>query len=201
MTKTRAHKGKRQPPARKREASARPRIVDLRDYCSVGRPTKYVPEFSRVAETMAAAGATDVEVAQACGVTVRTLYRWKAGIPSFRHAISGAKQIAIVRVERSLYHRAVGYEHEHYKILSISGKITVVKTVKRYPPETSAARLWLQNADPLHWRPRGNPDRPKPVEPATDVEELTDNEIDARLARVEANRQARASKAHKRVRT
>lgn len=142
---------------------------------------------------MAASGATDTEIARALGCHVATLYRWKAEIPGFREAISGAKQIPISRVERSLYHRAVGYEHDHDEIRANGSKVTVVKTVKHYPPETAAARLWLNNVDPLHWRPRRDPEPPAPSEAARDVEELTDEDIDARLARIQANREAKAA--------
>jgi hypothetical protein len=190
-TKKRNHKHQRRALAKRRAAPARPRIIDLNDYSSAGRPTKYVPEFGRVAETMAAAGATDVEIAQACGVAVRTLYRWKAEIAGFRDAIAAAKQLPVVRVERSLYHRAVGYKHDHDVILSSGGEVIVVRTMKHYPPDTAAARLWLNNVDPLHWRPRPDPEASKTNTPTTNVEDLTDEEIDAKLARIEANRGAK----------
>jgi len=56
---------------------------------------------------MAARGETDTAIAQAGGDGPHVL-PLKAAIPGFRHAIASAKQPPIVRVERSLYHRAVG---------------------------------------------------------------------------------------------
>lgn len=193
MSKKRANKkGSARKPRKPREP-ARPRIIDLRDYSSVGRPTKYVPEFARVASTMASGGATDEEIARALGCAVSTLYRWKAEIPEFREAIGGAKQIPITRVERSLYHRSVGYSHEHDEIRANGNKVTIVKTTKHYPPDVGAARLWLNNVDPLHWRPRRDPEPPKPTDEGRDVEELTDADIARRLARIAAEREATAA--------
>lgn len=195
MPKNNARKAKPKPKPHRKPGG--PRIIDLRQLGRIddtaGRPTKYRPEFARVAEYMAGGGSTDAEIARALGVAPATLYRWKAEIPEFRESIAGAKQIPITRVERSLYHRAVGYEHDHDEIRANGKAVTVVKTVKHYPPDTSAARLWLNNVAPERWRPRRDPEPPAPSEvAASPAEELTDEEIDAKLSRIEANRQARA---------
>lgn len=186
--------------AKPRRKPGGPRIIDLRQLGQLddvgGRPTKYRPDYARIAEQMAANGSTDAEIARAFGIAPATLYRWKADIPEFRESIAGAKQIPIARVERSLYHRAVGYEHDHDEIRANGKAVTVVKTVKHYPPDTSAARLWLNNVAPERWRPRRDPEPPPPSEATSSpAEELTDEEIDVKLARIEANRQARAAAA------
>lgn len=189
-------------PTKKRTRTKRPKrkraaVVPSVHYVEgngAGRPTKYVPEFARVAETMASAGSTDAEIARACNCAVSTLYRWKAEIPEFRESIKGAKQIPIGRVERSLFSRAVGYEHETDKIFHDGGDVTIVKTVERYPPDTAAARLWLLNTDPERWR-----DRHEVKTEIDDLrkteEELTDTEIDEKLAVLAARRAARAKAA------
>jgi transposase-like protein len=191
-------KKNRAKPAKKRRHKKHggPRIIDMRAQLDDvgGRPTKYRPEFARVAEHLSIAGATDVEIARACGVDVRTLYRWKAQLPGFRQSIQGAKQLPSDRVERSLYHRAVGYEHDHDEIRANGSAVTVIKTVKHYPPETAAARLWLHNQESGRWHPRNEPPPPPPPSEAakTDLEELTDDELDARLERIDAARRAAA---------
>lgn len=184
-------------PSPKRDVRGRPRIIDLRDYSTGGRPTKYLPEYARIAGTMASTGSTDAEIARALGCAVSTLYRWKAEIPEFRESIAGAKQIPSGRVERCLYHRAVGYEHDHDEIRADGKHVTVVKTVKHYPPETSAMRLWLHNQESGRWHPRNEPPPPPPPTEAakTDLEELTDTELDARLDRIDVARKLAAADA------
>lgn len=198
-SKNRAKKAKKKP----RRYYGGPRVIDVRAQLDDvgGRPTKYVPEFARVASQMAIAGSTDAEIARACGCHVATLYRWKAQIPEFREAIQGAKQLPSDRVERSLYHRAVGYEHDHDEIRAAGDKVVVIKTVKHYPPDTSAARLWLHNQDSGRWHPRNEPPPAPPSEAAkSDLEELTDEELDARLERIDNARKAAASPPKKKAR-
>ena len=59
-----------------------------------GRPTDYTPEFCQSVEELAGNGATDIEMADACGVHVRTYYHWQAKYPEFRHATKAAKESA-----------------------------------------------------------------------------------------------------------
>lgn len=117
-----------------------------------GRPSGYRPEFDRIAESMAKLGATDIEIADAIGVDVRTLYRWKAQFPGFCQAVKVGKDVADDRVERSLFARANGYEHDEVDIRVIGGDIVQTPVRKFYPPDTTAAIFWLKNRRPAEWR-------------------------------------------------
>lgn len=120
----------------------------------VGRPTKYKADFCQRAHALAADGATDIEIADALGVEVRTLYRWKAEHPEFSQATALGKEAADDRVEASLYHRSVGYSHDAVKIFMPAGatKPVVASYREHYPPDTAAASLWLRNRRPEKWR-------------------------------------------------
>lgn len=117
-----------------------------------GRPSKFRAEFIPQAEKLAKLGATDIELADFFSVDVRTLQRWKLESDKFRHSIKAGKAEADDRVERSLFARANGYEHNEVDIKVIAN--TVVKTPIRkvYPPDTTAAIFWLKNRRPEQWR-------------------------------------------------
>jgi hypothetical protein len=60
----------------------------------------------------------------------------------------------VVRVERSLYERANGYNYEAVKIFMPANreKPVYAKYIEHIPPDTTAAIFWLKNRDPQHWR-------------------------------------------------
>jgi len=55
-------------------------------------------------------------------------------------------------VARSLYQRAIGYSHEDVDIRVVDKEIVKTKIVKHYPPDVTAASLWLRNRRPDLWR-------------------------------------------------
>lgn len=121
-----------------------------------GRPTEYKAEYvTRVLE-MAERGATDFEIADSLGVSVRTLYRWKAEREDFRHSLKIAKDIADERVVRSLYQRAIGYEQDSIKIFMPAGsdKPVIAEYVEKIAPDTTACIFWLKNRNQKEWRDR-----------------------------------------------
>ena len=119
-----------------------------------GRPSKYKPEFVKIAETLSQFGATDAEMADAFDVDVRTLYRWRNEFPEFCHALKVGKEIADERVERSLYQKAIGYEQDEVKIFMPAGadKPVYAPFVAKIAPDTTAAIFWLKNRKPAEWR-------------------------------------------------
>ncbi|MBS0366719.1 MAG: helix-turn-helix domain-containing protein [Proteobacteria bacterium] len=119
-----------------------------------GRPTNYRPEFCEIVARLAAGGATDFELAQALGCAAGTLYRWRSTHPEFEEATRLGKECADDRVERSLYHRAIGYSYPTVKIMQDKGKPVVVKYIEHVPPDPAAAFMWLRNRKPDEWRDR-----------------------------------------------
>ena len=117
-----------------------------------GRPSKYKPEYVEQAQKLCALGATDIEIADFFEVEVRTLYRWKNQHDDFCQALKVAKEVADQRVERSLFARANGYEHDEVDIRVIQNEIVQTPIRKFYPPDTTAAIFWLKNRNPGQWR-------------------------------------------------
>lgn len=122
----------------------------------MARPSEYKAAYAEGARKLALLGATDAEVADFYGVDVRTIYRWKNAHDEFCQALKAGKEQADSRVERALYHRAVGYEQEEVKIFMPAGKEEPVyaKFVAKIAPDTTAAIFWLKNRQPEQWRDR-----------------------------------------------
>lgn len=117
-----------------------------------GRPTKYKPEYVKQAEKLCKLGATDMEVADFFEVNVATLNRWKAEHQEFCASLKIGKVTADDRVERSLFARATGYEHDEVDIRVIGQEIVQTPIRKHYAPDTTAAIFWLKNRRPAEWR-------------------------------------------------
>lgn len=117
-----------------------------------GRPSKFKQEFVEQAAKLCQLGATDKEVADFFEVNVATINRWKAEYPEFCASLKAGKELADERVERSLYHRAIGYKHEAVKFFQAGGAILKEEYVEHFPPDTTAAIFWLKNRRPDLWR-------------------------------------------------
>lgn len=117
-----------------------------------GRPSKFRSEFIAQAEKLCKLGATDIELADFFDVEVRTLYRWKGENEEFCQALKTGKQVADERVERSLFARANGYEHDEVDIRVVDHAIVQTPIRKYYPPDTTACIFWLKNRKPAEWR-------------------------------------------------
>lgn len=122
---------------------------------SRGRPRIYEPLLSEQAKKLCLYGATDVEVADFFGIAVSTLYKWKHDFPEFSEALKSGKESADDRVERSLYHRAIGYSFDALKIaVNSQGDVTKVPYREHLPPDTTAGIFWLKNRRKDQWRDR-----------------------------------------------
>jgi hypothetical protein len=117
-----------------------------------GRPSPYKPEFARIAERLCRNGATDIEVADILGISVRTFYRWCLLHDEFTAAVRVGKGAADDRVERALYQRAVGYDHTAEKIVTPKGcGHVVVSYTVHVPADVRAALHWLAIRRPKPW--------------------------------------------------
>lgn len=106
-------------------------------------------------------GATDKEIAEAFGLSERTINRWKNEYETFKTAMEAGKEAADAKVERSLYERAIGYEEveEKESVMEIdkdgNRKPLKVRTVKkRILPDTMAGMYWLNNRQRKNWSQR-----------------------------------------------
>lgn len=110
-----------------------------------GRPTVYKPQFAIMAQKACEAGFTDQEIADLFGVSETTVNGWKIKHPEFSLALKAGKSPADDRVERSLYHRAVGYEHDSVKIFMAEGK-PVYAPYREH--STEGQPTWIEHGGP-----------------------------------------------------
>lgn len=118
----------------------------------LGRPSSYKPEYATEARKLCELGATDIDLADFFEVSDRTIYRWAAEFPDFCQALKAGKDVADERVERSLYHKAVGYTFDSEKVFQHQGVIVRTKTREHVAPDTTAAIFWLKNRKSAEWR-------------------------------------------------
>jgi hypothetical protein len=118
----------------------------------MARPTSYRPEYAEQARKLCELGATDVEIADFFEVAVSTFYLWKNKQPEFSEALKAGKEASDERVERSLYHKAIGYTFESEKVFQHQGVIVRTPTREHVPPDTTAMIFWLKNRRPQAWR-------------------------------------------------
>jgi hypothetical protein len=120
----------------------------------LGRPSGYKPEFATQAEKLCRLGATEREIADFFGVATVTIWRWAHAHDDFCSALRAGKEACDDRVERSLYHRAIGYSHEAVKIFMPAGAKEPVYApyTEHVPPDVGAASLWLRNRRGEVWR-------------------------------------------------
>ena len=135
---------KKRPPPRKKKRSPSEKH-------KAGRKAVYSDRFPALLKIHAQNGATDIELADLLDIGVSTLYRWKNEYPAFREACKADKEAADERVERSLFHRAVGYTYASEKIVVAKGVPKRVPIREHVPPDPGAAMKWLSIRNPA-WR-------------------------------------------------
>jgi len=114
-----------------------------------GRPSKYKPEFDKMAYGFGLLGATDAQMADSFGVTEQTLNNWKHDFPSFFESLKSSKLVADAKVAESLYKRAQGFEYDEVTDDEKNGQKTIRKMV---PPDPTSMIFWLKNRQPAAWR-------------------------------------------------
>lgn len=118
----------------------------------MGRPTKYRPEYARIAAALCRRGATDFELAEEFEVSTSTIWRWSCTHDEFWQALHVEKAGFDRRVERSLAQRATGYSYHTERVFQFQGEIIRARVVEHVPADIGAAKLWLTNRDPANWR-------------------------------------------------
>ena len=124
---------------------------------SLGRPTKYKPEYVEEAERLCCEeGYTDKQLAVHFKISERTLNNWKRGFLQFLQSIKkGKDEFDSEVVENALLKRALGYEYEEItqERCKDTGELLTTKVVKKQvPPEPVACFFWLKNRNPRRWR-------------------------------------------------
>lgn len=131
----------------------------------VARPSSYEQKFCKTAEIVCRLGGIDTDVADAIGVDVATVNRWKSQFPEFCESLKVGKAPADERVKMALYHRAIGYSHPEDDIRVVNGGIVITPTIKHYPPDTTACIFWAKNRMPDEFRANPEPGDDDYVQP------------------------------------
>ena len=107
-----------------------------------------------LAQDCGRAALTEYETAQAFGISLTTLQQWLAWDPGFANVFEVAKDAADERVERALFHRAVGYQYRSEKVVYDREDKVISKEVKmeHVPPDKTAIIFWLKNRKRNVWR-------------------------------------------------
>ena len=124
-----------------------------------GKPTGYDAK-SHVpwGASLARRGCTAGEIAEAFGITERTLYRWQKAHPELCHALKASRSQADEVVVASLYEKACGKATRRVKkvrevIGADGGKVRLTEIIEEtMPPDTTAMIWWLKNRQPELWR-------------------------------------------------
>lgn len=113
-----------------------------------GRPVEYDAKFPKMAYDLCLLGYTNKELAEFLGVEERTIYRWMSTYPRFCQAIKRAKDVADVKVTKSLYKRATGYKVKtKYK----NKKGEEIERIDEVQPDITAIKYWLNNRQRGRW--------------------------------------------------
>ena len=103
-------------------------------------------------------GYTDLQIAQKCGITTTTLYRWKNSHSAICDALKETKEIVDRMVENALLKRAMGYSYEEITRIyrpDEEGNQKLIDTkiiVKEVAPDTTAQIFWLKNRQRDGWK-------------------------------------------------
>ena len=125
-------------------------VVDLRE--KPKRSKRYAKAMCELAEKVAKLGATDKEIADVLDITVRQLYRFRNQHPEFAEALKVGKDVADERVERALFHRAIGFTVKREKLFNNGDHVIRAEYEEEVLPDVTASLAWLNNRQPDRWR-------------------------------------------------
>ncbi len=112
-------------------------------------------------------GLNDEEIAQKCGIGVRTLYDWKNNHPQILQALSRGKEPVDIEVENATHALALGYTvpvKKTFKLRRVEYDPDTGKKLREYeelatgydevhvPANVNAQKFWLGNRKPDVWR-------------------------------------------------
>ena len=118
-----------------------------------GAPLGYDAGKPEQVKTLLTLGVSEAKLPQALETDKRTFEAWKLKHPEFAEAIEEGKDVATKRVEAALFEKAIGAHVPATKIMKTStDEVLEVPYIEHYPPDVEAAKFWLKNRDPEHWK-------------------------------------------------
>lgn len=129
----------------------------------MGRPSRYESEIKpHIAEIKKAveAGATVEEIAEAFGIAVSTLHKYKAEKKELKDAFARGREKVVIDIKAALLKKALGFEYKEQKKVGRRDKdgenVVLIENYTRYcPPSETAAAMLLRNYDE-NWLDKDN---------------------------------------------
>jgi hypothetical protein len=131
---------------------------------SIGRPTKYKPEYPQQAYKLCLLGATDKDLAAFFEVNEDSIHEWKKVYPEFSESIREGKKIADMEVVSALFNSAkdrIVIEQQAVKLRTVSWKngkkcederVELIEVQKVIPSDFRSQQFWLKNRQSETWR-------------------------------------------------
>jgi len=118
-----------------------------------GRPLTYDEKLHPLlVKALVSRNMTNVEIIDEMGISDKTFYTWRNEHEEFSHAYDAGKEELINQVERSLYHKAIGYENKKaVKIFQFQGEEVIVPYTEIIHPDVVAQKFILSNRRPKEW--------------------------------------------------
>jgi hypothetical protein len=130
-----------------------------------GRKPKYNSALhDRWAWSLAIRGCKDQEIAEAMGISRKTLSEWKHTtmrgddgsetkiISTFGEALASGKEAVDSKVEYGIFQRAIGMTVVEKEKYTVNGEPKVRIREKAIPPDVRAAEVWLYNRQSDRWK-------------------------------------------------
>lgn len=119
------------------------------------KPRRNTDTKKKLAARLAAAGATDKQIAAGLDISESTFYRQMRFDPEMARLIKEAKEQADEQVVTALYARALGYNVDEDTFeLTKHGMVLTKRVPKHVPPDTKAQIFWLMNRKRSDWKQR-----------------------------------------------
>lgn len=105
---------------------------------------------------MVRAGMTRDDLAKYLKISSATLFEWQNKYPEFANALVNERHIADTNVASALYLRAMGQATKTIRkvVTREDGQQEIHEITETLPPDSHAARYWLNNRAPKQWRDR-----------------------------------------------
>lgn len=102
-------------------------------------------------------GYTFEDIANAIGISINKLIKWRKEYPEIEAALKKARQVIDYKVENALLKAALGYEKKEVVVTTIMryGRVVETQTTEStldVPPSTQAIQFWLTNRLPDKWK-------------------------------------------------
>lgn len=139
----------------------------------------FLPDYLTEVKMVAMRGLDDKEISQIFGINYDLFKKWKKTYPSFRDALETGRTRADAEVVAALFKRATGkFKLKETKVIKYKDFYETLDVNVHYPPDTEAAKYWLNNRKREHWQQRSAVEQSgpggKPIEITANKSELID---------------------------